>query len=139
MMLMSLGSALTAVGLGGATLAPTVWMSAVFVVVTSLGTILLLPVASTIVSHMAPVELRGRYMGAWTLVFQAGYALGPLIGGLAIDRLGAHGAGLVIMAAGLLAAPLFALLRPRQRQANETVAEPAAPAAGENEAAAPMP
>ena len=139
MLLMSLGSALMAVGLGGATLASTVWMSAVFMVVISLGAILVLPVASTIVSHMAPVELRGRYMGVWTLVFQAGYALGPLFGGLAIDRLGAHGAGLVIMAAGLLAAPLFVLMRAEPRRGSANVDESAPPARGEAGGAAPIP
>ena len=65
------------------------------------------------VSHLAPTALRGRYMGFWTLVYIGGYALGPLLGGWALDALGGRGAFAVVAAAGLLGALLFPLLRIR--------------------------
>ena len=65
------------------------------------------------VSHLAPAALRGRYMGSWTLVYMGGYALGPLLGGWALDALGGRGAFAVVAAAGLLGALLFPLLRTR--------------------------
>jgi len=104
-------SALISLGLCGAAFAPVGWPTAAFVLVISLGSVLLIPISATIVSQMAPVALRGRYMGAWTLVWTAGMALGPTFGGMAMDRLGGRGAYGVILGVGLLGAVLFARMR----------------------------
>ena len=72
---------------------------------------MLIPVSSTVVATFAPVEARGRYMGAWTIVYLGGYALGPLCGGFAMDAMGARRAFLVVGAAGLAGAVGFSLLR----------------------------
>ena len=85
------------------------------VVSLSFGVVLLIPITSTVVSRLAPPELRGRYMGAWTLVYMGGYALGPLLGGWALDALGGRGAFLAVAAVGLLGAALFPLLRGGRR------------------------
>ena len=77
---------------------------------------LLIPIASTVVSRLAPVELRGRYMGVWTLVYMGGYALGPLLGGWALDALGGRGSFAITAAVCLLGAVLFPLLRGRVRR-----------------------
>lgn len=111
MVLMAAASALVGLGLGGAAFAPAGWPTAAFVLLISLGSVLLIPISATIVSQMAPVALRGRYMGAWTLVWTAGMALGPTFGGLAMDRLGGRGAYSVIFGVGLLGAVLFAMMR----------------------------
>jgi len=50
-------------------------------------------------------------MGAWTLVWMGGYALGPTFGGMAMDRLGGRGAYAVILGVGLLGATLFVSMR----------------------------
>jgi MFS family permease len=76
-----------------------------------LGIVLLIPISATVVSNLSPADLRGRYMGMWTLVYMGGYALGPLLGGWALARLGGRGAFAVIAVAGLLGAALFPLLR----------------------------
>ena len=87
MLLMTLCCLSLAAGVGSAPFLP--WPGTlVSMVLISLGIVLLIPIASTVVSRLAPVELRGRYMGAWTLVYMAGYALGPLLGGWALDALG---------------------------------------------------
>jgi hypothetical protein len=49
-------------------------------------------------------------MGAWTAVWLAGLSLGPTFGGLAVDRLGAHGAYAIILAVSLLGSVSFGLL-----------------------------
>lgn len=113
MALMAAGSALLAVGLGGAAFVSPGWPIVALVLVLSLGVMLLIPISATIVSEMAPVALRGRYMGAWTLVWMGGIALGPTLGGLAMDHLGARGALTLVMATGLLGSVLFALQRER--------------------------
>ena len=122
MLLMAASSLCIGLGMGGTAYAPWPW-TIVFIVVVSLGVVLLVPIGSTIVSELAPVALRGRYMGAWTLVYMGGYALGPLLGGWMLDALGPRGAFVVIAAAGLLGALLFPLLRARGGGPAEVLAD----------------
>ena len=87
MLLMSLSCVALGAGIGSAPFVP--WPGTLACIVSiSLGIVLLIPIASTVVSRLAPVELRGRYMGVWTLVYMGGYAMGPLLGGWALDALG---------------------------------------------------
>lgn len=110
MVLMSLSCVAMGVGVGVAAFVP--WPATLACIVSiALGIVLLLPIASTVVSRLAPVDLRGRYMGMWTMVYMGGYALGPLLGGWALDRLGGHAAFAVVAAACLAGALLFPLLR----------------------------
>ena len=113
MVLMAAASCFMGVGLGGAAFAPRGVLTAVFVVVISLGTALLVPISSTVVSYLAPPHLRGRYVGAWTLVWTGGIALGPIFGGFAMDHLGGRGAYAIVLAAGLTGAALYLLLGAR--------------------------
>ncbi|MBE3033308.1 MAG: MFS transporter [Actinobacteria bacterium] len=110
MLLLALASLCVGIGTGGAAFVPWPFTFAC-VIVMSLGIVLLIPISSTVVSHLAPTALRGRYMGSWTMVYIGGYALGPLLGGWAMDALGGRGAFAVVAAAGLLGALLFPLLR----------------------------
>jgi MFS family permease len=81
--------------------------------------VLLIPLSATVAAELAPAALRGRYMGAWTLVQMGGYALGPALGGLVIDRLGAHSAFALAGGLALLGALLYALMAGRFRRAGE--------------------
>ena len=107
---LSAASICLGIGLAGCAFAPKGIGTAACILLVSAGCMLLVPIAPALVSQMAPTALRGRYMGAWTLVWMTGTALAPIFGGLALDRLG-RGAYLVILAACLLGALLFALLR----------------------------
>jgi len=111
LLLLSGASALLGLGLGLAPWLPWGWPSVALVLLVSLGVVVLIPVSSTVVATFAPVEARGRYMGAWTIVYLGGYALGPLCGGFAMDAMGARRAFLVVGAAGLAGAVGFSLLR----------------------------
>jgi MFS family permease len=110
MLLLAVASLCIGVGAGSAAFVPWPFTFACIVVI-SFGIVLFVPISSTVVSHLAPTALRGRYMGFWTLVYIGGYALGPLLGGWAVDVLGGRGAFAVVAAAGLLGALLFPLLR----------------------------
>ena len=122
MLLMTLSCIALAAGVGSAPFLP--WPGTlVSMVLISLGIVLLIPIASTVVSRLAPVELRGRYMGAWTLVYMAGYAVGPLLGGWALDALGGRLAFAVVAVACLAGAALFPLLRGSVRDRMDKVAE----------------
>ena len=131
MLLMALSCLCVGAGLGSAPFLP--WPGTlVCIVLISLGIVLLIPIASTVVSRLAPVELRGRYMGVWTLVYMAGYAIGPLLGGWALDALGGRVAFAVIAVACVLGAALFPLLRTSVRgRVDEAAALEAAQARGD--------
>jgi MFS family permease len=117
-LLMAAASLLIGLGLGGAVLVPWGPLTFVCMFVLGQGALLLIPISSTVSAEMAPVALRGRYMGTWTLVQQAGYALGPTFGGMAMDGLGERGAALVTIACGLIGAALYAALARRFRIAD---------------------
>ncbi len=109
-LLMSLSCAALGAGVGVAAFVP--WPATLACIVSiAAGIVLLIPIASTVVSRLAPAALRGRYMGMWTIVYMGGYALGPLLGGWALDALGGRAAFAVIAAACLAGAALFPLLR----------------------------
>ena len=109
--LLSIASACIGAGLAGAAFAPKGIGTVACILLTALGVMLFAPIAPAAVSEMAPTALRGRYMGAWTLVWLGGTALGPTFGGLAMDSLGGRSAYLVILAAALLGSLFFTLLR----------------------------
>ena len=113
MKVLAAASTFMGVGLFGAAFAPRGVATAAFVVVVSFGTALLMPFSVTAISHLAPLRLRGRYMGAWTLVWTSGVALGPIFGGLAMDRLGGRGAYVLVLVAGLTGAVLYLVLSRR--------------------------
>jgi MFS family permease len=122
MLLMTLSCVALAAGVGSAPFLP--WPGTLAsIVFISLGVVILIPIAATVVSRLAPVELRGRYMGTWTLVYMGGYAFGPLIGGWALDVLGGRLAFAIIAVACLLGAALFPLLRGGLRGRVRAIAE----------------
>ncbi len=70
------------------------------------------PNQGALVADLAPERLRGRYMAFSTLSWEAGFAVGPAVGGLVLDR--APNALWVLAAATCLAAGLGTLaLEPR--------------------------
>ncbi len=62
------------------------WVFAVAVFIITLGENVINPAASAWVAERAPEDLRGRYMGFFSLANRAGAALGPLAGGLLLTQ-----------------------------------------------------
>jgi MFS family permease len=81
----------------------------------AVGEVLRSPVSSTVVTQLAPVELRGRYLGAWTLVWMFGASLGPTAGGFLLDALGGRGLFTLVLLSGLAGGVGFPLLRRSSR------------------------
>jgi MFS family permease len=115
MRLMALASLLIAIGVGGVALAHSLIELVLLVVVLSVGEIFFSPIASSIVSEMAPEAIRGRYMGAWTVMWNGGASVGPLLGGILIGAIGGRGAFGTVLVLGLLGAVLFLMLSSSQR------------------------
>jgi len=108
----ALGSLLFGLGIGLAAFVPLGWPLVLTFVALSVAQALYAPISSTIVSGMATADVRGRYMGTWTLVWTAGQgAFGPLLGGLMLAALGPRGSSGVILAMGVAGACLYPLLR----------------------------
>lgn len=60
-------------------------------VIWTLGEVLMAPVNLAVVAALAPVAQRGRYQGAFAMVHGLASCAGPLVGGLALERLGPAG------------------------------------------------
>ena len=128
MLLLSLSCLALGAGVGVSAFVP--WPATLACIVSlALGIVLLLPIASTVISRLAPVHLRGRYMSTWTIVYMGGYALGPLLGGWALDGLGGRVAFVLIAAACLAGAALYPLLRRSVRERTTEAARTEAAAA----------
>jgi len=93
--------------ISGMVFAPYGWPSYLLMAALGIGFLLVLPLGTSVVSGMAPLDLRGRYLGVWTFFFLGGYSLGPLLGGVVVDTLGARGAFLVVAVAGIVGAALL--------------------------------
>ncbi|HSG80985.1 MAG TPA: MFS transporter [Gemmatimonadota bacterium] len=77
---MALGLLLMGLGFGLTAVAVAIPILVVVVVVWTLGEIIFMPVAGAYVADSAPVHLRGRYQGAWSLSFGVAFVLGPTLG-----------------------------------------------------------
>lgn len=78
----------------------------------TVGEVVGFPVASSLVADLSPAALRGRYQGAFAMVWGATNGLSPVLGGQVMERLGApvlwlacFVVGLVVAAGHLVAAP----------------------------------
>jgi MFS family permease len=84
----SLARSLAQFGLGGT----HAWSLALYLAGAALwtvGEVVGFPVASALVANLAPVALRGRYQGAFGMVWGMSMGLSPILGGQVLDRLGA--------------------------------------------------
>jgi MFS family permease len=78
----------------------------------TLGEVVGFPVASSLVADLAPAAQRGRYQGAYSMVWGASMTLSPVLGGQVIEQFGAPalwglclGIGVAVAVGNLVAAP----------------------------------
>lgn len=70
----------------------------------TLGEVVGLPTAATLVAELAPVEVRGRYQGAFSGINGLAFTLAPLLGGELFERLGGRALWLACLGIALLVA-----------------------------------
>jgi len=86
----------------------------------TVGEVVGFPVAAALVADLAPVELRGRYQGAFSMVWGLSLALSPVVGGQAMRHLGAPALWWGCLAVGVLVALGHLLAAgPRRRRLSE--------------------
>lgn len=97
----------------------------VSMIVMTIGELMIMPTGTTLTANLAPADMRGRYMGIYSLTWRVGYGIGPVIGGLLNDNITPAAIWYGGLAMGLISALGFFLLGgiPRVRGRHvETVA-----------------
>ncbi len=93
-------------------------------VILTVGEMIMVPTSTTLTANLAPAEMRGRYMGLYTLTWMVGLGVGPVAGGLLNDRVAPAAIWVGGLALALIAALGFLLLG-RNVRLRSTVTAPA--------------
>ncbi len=89
----------------------------------TVGEVVGFPAASALVADLAPLPLRGRYQGAFSMTWGLGMALSPVVGGQVMHRLGAPALWIGCLVLGVVVAALhLATAAPRRRRLAELAA-----------------
>ncbi|MGA7853015.1 MAG: MFS transporter [Candidatus Acidiferrales bacterium] len=109
---LTLGALLYAVGFGSYALvgiAPFGKTAGVFaaVVIWTFGEMIMMPGSSAYVAEIAPPERRGEYMGLYTMSFNVGFSVGPLLGASLLGRWGPNVAWGAAFVSGCISALLM--------------------------------
>jgi MFS family permease len=91
----------------------------------TVGEVVGFPVASAIVADLAPAELRGRYQGAFSMVWGLAFTLSPLLGGEVLHRFGGTTLWLGCLVTGAVTAGLHLLAGPGRRRRLAVLAQDA--------------
>jgi MFS family permease len=83
------------------------------IVVWTLGEIVHAPLMPAIVSDLAPVELRARYMGVFSVCFSCAMMIGAPLGGIVLGRWGGGWLWIGSLLVAMMGAILFASVRGR--------------------------
>lgn len=83
-----LGEILIAIGFGLTTFAETSLMFLLTIVVWTMGEVVQAAFKQSFVADLAPAEMRGRYMGVFSLCHAVGLSFGAPLGGRVLQRLG---------------------------------------------------
>jgi MFS family permease len=104
---------LTGIGFGLKGLVDTALLFTLTVAIWTLGEIMLAPMMPSIVSDLAPVRLRARYMGVISMCHSGANTIGVPLGGLVLASVGAGWLWGGCFAIAMFAAMLYAGLAPR--------------------------
>ena len=92
------------VGYGFNALGGSLWIYALSTSLWTVGEVIGFPTAATLVANLAPPELRGRYQGAYSMVFGLAFMISPLLGGELLGRYGGRTLWLTCLAIALAVA-----------------------------------
>ena len=113
--IMAIGSLLYAIGVGSVALGNSFVAFWTSMVVMTLGELVLMPTASTYVAHLAPADMRGRYMSISGLTWNAAYGLAPVTGGYLNDNIAPRAIWIGGLVTGLAAFLGYALLAGKRK------------------------
>lgn len=107
------GAILTALGFGLFGLATSIGHFVAFIMIWTVGEMMIAPFGSAIVSDLAPIELRARYMGIFTTCFSSALMFAVPLGGWVLQRWGGGYVWAGCAVSGLVAAALYFSIRGR--------------------------
>jgi MFS family permease len=84
---MAAGAFFTAAGAVAAGLANNVWLFLLAMIVLTIGELIWAPTSVAFVAKVAPIDMRGRYMGAYGVVGGIAWGIGPILSGYFYDNL----------------------------------------------------
>jgi MFS family permease len=114
MWMCALGAGLYAVGIGSVALGHGFWAFVASMVVVSLGEVVLVPTATTLIANLAPPAMRARYMSVYGQSWSISHGFGPVVGGFLNDQVAPRAMWLGGLGWGALAFALFASLAHRR-------------------------
>ncbi|GAA2182809.1 MFS transporter [Brooklawnia cerclae] len=115
--------ALTAVGVGLQSVAGSMTVYFLTVAIWTLGELGSHAQAQSISADLARRELRGRYQGVYSLNFNLATVVGPVVGGFALDHLGARGLWIIAAGVCLVVAVILTLTSGARNQRVASLAE----------------
>ncbi|MBS2021979.1 MAG: MFS transporter, partial [Deltaproteobacteria bacterium] len=107
---------LLGIGYGVNAFGGTLWTYFIGTTLWSVGEVIGFPAASALVADLAPVELRGRYQGAFSMMFGLAFTLGPILGGELLTRGGGRLLWSVCFGVACTVAVLHLLVRGTRRE-----------------------
>ena len=84
---LALGTLVYALGVGSIALGSGFWGFWLSLVVITTGELMIMPTSNTFVAELAPIDMRGRYMAAFSLAPGVGRSFAPMIGGVLNDQI----------------------------------------------------
>lgn len=115
------GSILFAVGFGALAFVSSVQGIAALAVVWTFGEMTLFPAMSSHLAEIAPVSLRGTYMGAYSMSLSVALTIGPWLGNQLLAARGPVGLWSVMFALGVVGALLMVFAAPPHRRRRAAV------------------
>lgn len=107
---LGVGALFYAVGVGSVALGQGFAAFLLSMVILTIGEMMMMPTATALTADLAPHQMRGRYMGIYSLTFGIGIGIGPVFGGLLNDHISPHAIWIGGMILALSASLGFVLL-----------------------------
>ena len=108
---LALGAFFYAIGAGSVALGGGFWGFWLSMVILTIGELLIAPTGTAVAANLAPPDMRGRYMGLYGITWGVAFGIGPVIAGYLNDNVAPSAIWIFALAAGLVAAAGFLLLR----------------------------
>jgi len=115
MLMMALGTALFAVGLGMYGIVAGYWLFAAAMAILTVGEMVTVPIANAVVASFAPEDMRGRYNFIYGNSWGISFAVGPYLAGLIMDNYDPNLLWLACTVVGLISVLSFLWLHLRVR------------------------
>jgi MFS family permease len=120
---LALGALLYALGAGSVALGSGFWAFWLSMVILTCGELLLVPTGTAFAANLAPMDMRGRYMGLFGLTWSVAFGIGPVVGGWLNDTVSPAAIWYAGLALGLAAVAGFLLLEGAARHREQMSAE----------------